>query len=58
MDFIATLSKNTYVNIMDQYRPAYRAYENTSLTRRISAEEYQEVLDHAKKIGLKRADDH
>ncbi len=58
LDFIATLSKNTYVNIMDQYRPAYRAAENYSLTRKITSEEYQEVLDYAKKIGLKRADNH
>jgi len=58
LNFVAALSKNTYVNIMDQYRPAYRAAENYYLTRRITAEEYQEVLDYAKKIGLKRADDH
>ncbi|UCH13090.1 MAG: radical SAM protein [Bacteroidales bacterium] len=58
LEFIATLSRNTYVNIMDQYRPAYRAYENSSLTRRITSEEYQEVLDYAKKIGLERADNH
>ena len=58
LEFIATLSKNTYVNIMDQYRPAYRAYEISSLTRRITSEEYQEILDYAKILGLKRADDH
>lgn len=58
LEFIATLSKNTYVNIMDQYRPAYRAYENSILTRRITSEEYQEILDYAKTLGLKRADDH
>ncbi len=58
LEFIATLSRNTYVNIMDQYRPAYRAYENSNITRRITCEEYQEVLDYAKTLGLERADNH
>jgi putative pyruvate formate lyase activating enzyme len=58
MDFIASLSLNTYLNIMDQYRPAYRAYECRSLTRRISHEEYQELIDYALKLGLTRAEGH
>jgi putative pyruvate formate lyase activating enzyme len=56
IDFVASLSLNTYLNIMDQYRPAYRAYECRSLTRRISNEEYQELIDYAFKLGLTRAE--
>lgn len=55
VEFAANLSGNTYLNIMDQYRPEYRAAEYNSLARRISAEEYTEVVEYAKKLGLKRA---
>ena len=55
LEFVINLSKNTYLNIMDQYRPEYRADEHSSLTRRITSEEYSEVLDYAKKLGLTRA---
>ena len=53
--FIAEkISKNTYVNIMDQYHPAYRAREFPDLNRRIMPEEYHQVLEMAKDFGLKR----
>jgi putative pyruvate formate lyase activating enzyme len=55
LEFVLNLSQNTYVNIMDQYRPEYRAAECRSITRRISTEEYLEVVAYAKKIGLTRA---
>jgi putative pyruvate formate lyase activating enzyme len=55
LEFVATLSKNTYLNIMDQYRPVYRAYESRHLTRRITTEEYQELIDYGKTLGLTRA---
>ncbi len=55
--FIAEeISLNTYVNIMDQYRPCGRAYEHPLITRRITPQEYREVLDFAKDMGLTRLD--
>ena len=30
------ISPDTYINVMDQYRPCYRAYENPPLDRRIN----------------------
>lgn len=55
LDFIADeLSKDSYVNIMDQYRPAYRAYHYDEINRRITKNEYQEVIQYAQKIGLSR----
>lgn len=55
LDFIADdLSKNSYVNIMDQYRPTYRAYHYEELNRRITSSELQEVIQYAQKIGLSR----
>ncbi len=55
MRFIAQeVSVNTYVNIMDQYRPCYKATENPQLNRRITKEEYQKALEIARGYGLHR----
>ena len=55
MYFIANeLSKNSYVNVMDQYRPEYKAHEYPLLNRPPTAEEYREALEIAKKEGLHR----
>jgi putative pyruvate formate lyase activating enzyme len=56
-EFIAhELSKNTYLNIMDQYRPAYRARSLKAINRRINQDEYQAALDLAHELGLDRLD--
>lgn len=52
LDFLAGLSKNMYVNIMDQYRPEYRAVEQSNLNRRITEDEFREIIIYAKDIGL------
>jgi len=53
--FIAKeISKNTFLNIMSQYYPYFKASEYHELSRRISQKEYQETIDLAKKVGLKR----
>lgn len=54
MKFIASLSKNTYVNLMDQYHPANKAAQYSKLNRRITAKEFQEAMKDAKKMGLHR----
>lgn len=55
--FIAEeISKNTYVNIMDQYRPCYKAYEYPELSRRITNKEYKDALKMALEAGLTRLD--
>ena len=60
MAFLAELSPDTYVNVMDQYYPAGRVAEDperyASLGRRTSAAEYQQALDAARSAGLKRLD--
>lgn len=48
------ISKDTYVNIMRQYRPCYRASEYPELNRRIKGGEYNKVVERAKKLGLHR----
>ena len=53
--FIAReISTNTYLNLMDQYYPCYRAGEIPELSRPISEEEYREALDIARRLGLSR----
>jgi putative pyruvate formate lyase activating enzyme len=50
------LSRNTYINIMDQYRPCGTASQHASLTRRITVGEHEEAVDMAKRHGLHRLD--
>jgi len=57
MRFLSSkISKNTYVNIMDQYYPCGKIPLNSPLVRRISEEEYKEALEAAKKEGITRLD--
>ncbi|MCC5909060.1 MAG: radical SAM protein [Clostridiaceae bacterium] len=56
MEFIAhELSENTYVNIMAQYYPAYKAYDYEKLNREITKEELDFALKAAREAGLKNA---
>jgi putative pyruvate formate lyase activating enzyme len=55
--FLATLSPDTYLNVMDQYRPCYEADTLPPLDRRITRDEYQEALRLAHEAGLHRLDD-
>jgi putative pyruvate formate lyase activating enzyme len=48
------VSLNTYINIMAQYRPMYKAYKYKELQRPITTWEYEEALELARKAGLKR----
>lgn len=57
MRFLAAkISKNTYVNIMDQYYPCGDIPLNSPLQRRITSEEYQEAVTIAKEEGITRLD--
>ncbi len=50
----AELSPDTYVNIMPQYRPCYRAGDIPELNRRIRPSEFYEAVETARSVGLKR----
>jgi putative pyruvate formate lyase activating enzyme len=55
--FIAEqISTNTYLNLMDQYRPCYRAGDFPELDRPISRGEFRDALDIARRHGLNRLD--
>jgi putative pyruvate formate lyase activating enzyme len=47
------ISPNTYINIMDQYRPCFRAPEFMEINRRITRQEYIQAVNWAKDAGLR-----
>jgi len=56
--FLAELvSKNTYINVMDQYRPCYKARELPPLNHRITPHEYRQAVQMMRDAGLCRLDD-
>ncbi len=48
----ANLPQDTFLNIMSQYRPVYRAHEYPSINRRLTRSEYNEVVQLAEDCGL------
>ncbi len=55
MSFIATeLSADTYVNLMDQYRPCGEAHQVKGISRGLSRPEFGQALKEAKAAGIKR----
>jgi putative pyruvate formate lyase activating enzyme len=47
------VSRNTYINVMAQYRPCYRAFEIPPLNRRLHDSEYAEAVELAREAGLR-----
>lgn len=57
MQFLAgEISRDTYVNVMDQYRPCWKAQEDPLIDRRLTAAEYRAALEAAHAAGLHRLD--
>jgi len=57
MGFIAEeLSRDTYVNVMDQYRPCYRANEVPEIGRRPTGAEIRGAFEAARRHGIHRLD--
>jgi len=54
IEYISRLSKNTYLNIMAQYRPQYKASSYPELNRRVTSEEYANVILLAERAELTR----
>ena len=55
--FIAEkISTHTYLNLMDQYHPCYRAGENPALDRMITTNEYTQALSLAHHYHMQRLD--
>jgi len=57
MSFLAEeISVDTYVNVMDQYRPCGRADKDPAINRRLTSLEYREAVAATKAAGLHRLD--
>jgi putative pyruvate formate lyase activating enzyme len=57
MKFIAEdISRNTYVNLMDQYHPCFKADEYPPLDRRITQKEFTQAVKFAQDLGINRLD--
>lgn len=50
------ISSDTYLNLMDQYRPTYKIRGHPELGRPITHQEHQEAVQMAREIGLTRLD--
>ncbi|MDX1775722.1 MAG: radical SAM protein [Desulfobulbales bacterium] len=51
------VSPETYVNVMDQYRPCGKAHQYPAIARRLTNEEYTAALKLAEEAGLRRLDE-
>ena len=52
MKFLASLSPGTYVSIMAQYFPAYKAVDHQLLGRRVTVKEYDDAIQSFHQAGL------
>jgi len=50
------LPKDTYLNLMSQYRPMYKAFDYPKIARKITRDEYKEVVKWARDAGLTNLD--
>jgi putative pyruvate formate lyase activating enzyme len=51
------LPKDTYVNIMSQYRVEYQAFDHETIARAITVDEYLEAMKWAEEAGLTNLDE-
>ena len=59
IDWIAkNLPKDTYLNIMSQYRPMYKAFDYPEISRKITHSEYAEAVNTARALGLTNLEIH
>jgi putative pyruvate formate lyase activating enzyme len=48
------ISRDTWVNVMDQYHPCHRAFDYPELRRRITEREYRDAVETARSFGIHR----
>jgi putative pyruvate formate lyase activating enzyme len=53
---VEEVSRDTYVNVMDQYRPCYKAHDLPPLDQPITRAEYEQAVQQARQAGLHRFD--
>lgn len=47
------INKDVYISIMAQYFPTYKAKENSELNRKLTKQEYEEIVEYMEKIDLR-----
>ena len=47
------MGKDTYVSLLNQYTPMYKALEYKQIARKLTTQEYQNVVKYFFDIGLK-----
>jgi putative pyruvate formate lyase activating enzyme len=58
MEFLSKeISPNTYVNVMNQYRPCGGAHRDAFINRRLHPKEYRDAVNAAIKAGMERLDE-
>lgn len=58
VEYISRLSKDSYLNIMDQYRPAHKAHKYPELSRQINSKEFMDAISLAEEAGLSKGFSH
>ena len=53
--FLAELSPQTFVSIMSQYSPQYKACKHPEINRMLTVEEYDAVTDYILSLDLENA---
>lgn len=48
----SNVSENIYLSIMSQYYPTFKAYDYTEISRGVTADEYKNIVDAARDLGL------
>ncbi|MEW6518859.1 MAG: radical SAM protein [Thermodesulfobacteriota bacterium] len=54
MHFLAKLSSQTFVNVMEQYRPLYKANKYPPIDKPLAHAEYEQAVSLARQAGLTR----
>lgn len=52
LEIIASVDRNVYLSLMNQYYPLHKAKEFPEISRQVSGEEFQRVLECAEKLGF------
>jgi putative pyruvate formate lyase activating enzyme len=55
LHFLADLSPDTFVSIMAQYSPQYKACDYPEIDRTLTEDEYEKITDYALELGLENA---
>jgi putative pyruvate formate lyase activating enzyme len=50
------LPKDSYVNLMSQYRPMFKAFKYPEISRKLKREEFAQAVTWAKQFGLTNLD--